>query len=286
MRTSPTGRPTRHRPAYLELLALRAGAARRGRRPRALEVSLKLSALGQAALRDGEKIAATTPTPSAPASRDRRLGHLDAEDHTTTGSGRCRSSGSCRIRIGWARFCRPTKRTRGRPPGVRRLERASGCARASAIRTDAYRDPREVPELPALPAGADGLLCTHGRPHDPGDRQRSPARAAEFRRGVDDFEYQMYYGIRDAEQRRLARRRQPRPGLSPHSARSGTATSSAGWPNARRISRSSCARWPSVRRLRGEGGDRHDDVARHAPEAINGAPHAAQRPVRLRGCSR
>ena len=26
----------------------------------------------------------------------------------------------------------------------------------------------------------------------------------EFGRGVDDFEYQMLYGIRDAEQRRLA----------------------------------------------------------------------------------
>ena len=40
-----------------------------------------------------------------------------------------------------------------------------------------------------------------------------PAMARESGRGVDDFEYQMLYGIRDAEQRTAGRRRQPRAGV-------------------------------------------------------------------------
>ena len=40
--------------------------------------------------------------------------------------------------------------------------------------------------------------------HDPEIIEAVPALAREAGRGVDDFEYQMLYGIRDAEQRRLA----------------------------------------------------------------------------------
>jgi proline dehydrogenase len=40
--------------------------------------------------------------------------------------------------------------------------------------------------------------------HDPAIVDAVPALALEFGRGVEDFEYQMLYGIRDAEQRRLA----------------------------------------------------------------------------------
>ena len=40
--------------------------------------------------------------------------------------------------------------------------------------------------------------------HDPEIIEAVPALARESGRGVDDFEYQMLYGIRDAEQRRLA----------------------------------------------------------------------------------
>jgi proline dehydrogenase len=40
--------------------------------------------------------------------------------------------------------------------------------------------------------------------HDPAIIDAVPALVGEFKRGVDDFEYQMLYGIRDSEQLRLA----------------------------------------------------------------------------------
>lgn len=40
--------------------------------------------------------------------------------------------------------------------------------------------------------------------HDPEIIAAVPALAREYHRGVDDFEYQMLYNIRDGEQRRLA----------------------------------------------------------------------------------
>jgi proline dehydrogenase len=39
--------------------------------------------------------------------------------------------------------------------------------------------------------------------HDPAIIAAVPALVRENHRGVDDFEYQMLYGIRDGEQRRL-----------------------------------------------------------------------------------
>jgi proline dehydrogenase len=52
------------------------------------------------------------------------------------------------------------------------------------------------------------LMAGSGYPmvasHDPQIIEAVPALARENGRSVDDFEYQMLYGIRDAEQRRLA----------------------------------------------------------------------------------
>jgi proline dehydrogenase len=52
------------------------------------------------------------------------------------------------------------------------------------------------------------LMAGSGYPmvasHDPQIIGAVPALARENDRGVDDFEYQMLFGIRDAEQRRLA----------------------------------------------------------------------------------
>jgi proline dehydrogenase len=42
--------------------------------------------------------------------------------------------------------------------------------------------------------------------HDPAIISAVPGLVAEYGRTVQDFEYQMLYGIRDAEQRRLADR--------------------------------------------------------------------------------
>ena len=70
----------------------------------------------------------------------------------------------------------------------------------------AYRDREDVTEsylrcLRVLMAG-DGYPMVAS--HDPEIIEAVPAMVREFGRGVDDFEYQMLYGIRDAEQRRLA----------------------------------------------------------------------------------
>ena len=70
----------------------------------------------------------------------------------------------------------------------------------------AYRDSDDVTDsylrcLRVLMAGAGYPMVAS---HDPEIIEAVPAMARENGRGVDDFEYQMLYGIRDAEQRRLA----------------------------------------------------------------------------------
>jgi proline dehydrogenase len=70
----------------------------------------------------------------------------------------------------------------------------------------AYRDPAEVTDsyLRCL----EILMRGNGYPmvasHDPAIIAAVPGLAREFTRGTDAFEYQMLYGIRDGEQRRLA----------------------------------------------------------------------------------
>jgi proline dehydrogenase len=69
----------------------------------------------------------------------------------------------------------------------------------------AYRDRDEVTDsylrcLKVLMAGSAYPMVAS---HDPQIIEAVPALARESGRGVDDFEYQMLFGIRDAEQRRL-----------------------------------------------------------------------------------
>ena len=69
----------------------------------------------------------------------------------------------------------------------------------------AYRDGDDVTEsylrcLQVLMAGSGYPMVAS---HDPQIIAAVPAIARENGRGVDDFEYQMLYGIRDGEQRRL-----------------------------------------------------------------------------------
>jgi len=72
----------------------------------------------------------------------------------------------------------------------------------------AYRDGDDVTEsylrcLQVLMAGSGYPMVAS---HDPQIIVAVPAIARENGRGVDDFEYQMLYGIRDGEQRRLTDR--------------------------------------------------------------------------------
>ncbi|TPG35997.1 proline dehydrogenase family protein [Mycolicibacterium hodleri] len=196
--------------AYVEVLDAFAQRGETQDDPRPLEVSLKLSALGQALPRDGEKIALENAHVICTKARD--VGAwvtVDAEDHTTTDS-TLSIVRDLRGDFGWLGTVLQAylKRTEGdceefAASGARiRLCKGAYDEPASV----AFRDGNEVTDsyLRCLRV----LMSGEGYPmvasHDPAIIDAVPAMAREFGRGVDDFEYQMLYGIRDGEQRRLA----------------------------------------------------------------------------------
>ncbi|OBI11913.1 proline dehydrogenase [Mycobacterium sp. E2327] len=177
---------------------------------RPLEVSLKLSALGQSLERDGEKIARENAWTICSAAR--RAGvwvTVDAEDHTTTDS-TLSIVRDLRADFPWLGTVLQVylRRTLGdceefAASGARiRLCKGAYDEPASV----AYRDDAEVTDsylrcLRVLMAGSGyPMVATH----DPAIISVVPAIADEFCRGTGGFEYQMLYGIRDGEQRRLA----------------------------------------------------------------------------------
>jgi proline dehydrogenase len=193
----------------LDALGRRPDAAHSGVLP--LEVSLKLSALGQALGRDGEKIALENAHTIC--ERAEQIGAwvtVDAEDHTTTDS-TLSIVADLRSEFGWLGVVLQTylRRTRGdceqfAASGARvRLckgaydEPASVAYRDGAAVTDSY-----LRCLRVLMAGSGYPMVAS---HDPVIIDTVPALAREFGRSSGDFEYQMLYGIRDGEQRRLAR---------------------------------------------------------------------------------
>jgi proline dehydrogenase len=194
--------------AYLELLdALRGGGVIDGVRP--LEVSVKLSALGQALDRDGQKIALDNARTIC--ERAQQVGvwvTVDAEDHRTTDS-TLSISGDLRVDFPWlgtvlqAYLKRTLDDCRELATVGARVRLCKGAYDEPA--SVAYRDRAEVTDsyLRCLRV----LLTGNGYPmvasHDPQIIGAVPAMAAESGRGVGDFEYQMLYGIRDDEQRRL-----------------------------------------------------------------------------------
>lgn len=196
--------------AYLGLLDALAARAETSPAVRPLEVSLKLSALGQAVASDGEKIALENARTIC--DRAQRAGvwvTVDAEDHTTTDS-TLSIVRDLRVDFAWVGTVLQAylKRTAGdcaefaASQGRIRLCKGAYDEPASV----AYRDADEVTDsylrcLRILMAG-DGYPMVAS--HDPVIIDQVPGLAAEFGRGVDDFEYQMLYGIRDVEQRRLA----------------------------------------------------------------------------------
>ena len=197
--------------AYLRLLdalGRRPDAAHSGVRP--LEVSVKLSALGQALDRDGEKIAfANAHTICERAEQIGAWVTVDAEDHTTTDS-TLSIANDLRADFPWLGVVLQAylRRTAGdceqfAASGMRvRLckgaydEPASVAYRDTAAVTDSY-----LRCLRVLMAGSGYPMVAS---HDPVVIDAVPTLVNEFRRGSDDFEYQMLYGIRDDEQLRLA----------------------------------------------------------------------------------
>jgi proline dehydrogenase len=192
----------------LDALGRRLDAAREGVRP--LEVSLKLSALGQALPRDGEKIALENAHTICTAAK--RAGvwvTVDAEDHTTTDS-----------TLSIVRELRADFDWLGAVLQAYLRRTAADCAEFAAsgarIRlckgaydepsSVAYRDGDDVTDsylhcLKVLMAGTGYPMIAS---HDPVVIEAVGALAHETARRTGDFEYQMLYGIRDHEQRRLA----------------------------------------------------------------------------------
>ncbi len=195
--------------AYLQLLdALRDATVRDGVRP--LEVSLKLSALGQALERDGQKIALDNARIIC--ERAERVGAwvtVDAEDHSTTDS-TLSISGDLRVDFPWlgtvlqAYLHRTLDDCRELAGVGARVRLCKGAYDEPA--SVAYRDAAEVTDsylrcLRVLMAGCGYPMVAS---HDPAIIEAVPGMVRESGRRAGDFEYQMLYGIRDDEQRRLA----------------------------------------------------------------------------------
>ncbi|KWX66791.1 proline dehydrogenase family protein [Mycobacterium sp. NAZ190054] len=196
--------------AYLEVIDALGARGDAGAKVSPTEVSLKLSALGQALPRDGEKIALENAR--AICERAGRAGvwvTVDAEDHTTTDS-TLSIVRDLRVDYGWVGTVLQAylRRSRG--------DCAEFAARGARIRLckGAYDEPASVAFRDRDDVTDSYLQCLrilmagNGYPmvasHDPEIIGAVPALAREFGRGVDDFEYQMLYGVRDSEQRRLA----------------------------------------------------------------------------------
>ncbi|TFV55497.1 proline dehydrogenase [Mycobacterium sp. PS03-16] len=192
----------------LDALGRRAEPADAAVRP--LEVSLKLSALGQALPRDGEQIALDNArTICAHAQRVGVWVTVDAEDHTTTES-TLSIVRELRADFDWLGTVLQAylRRTAG--------DCAEFAASGARIRLckGAYDEPASVAFREADAVTDSYLRCLQtlmagsGYPmvasHDPAIIDAVPALAATHGRRAGDLEYQMLYGIRDAEQQRLA----------------------------------------------------------------------------------
>lgn len=174
------------------------------------EVSVKLSAVGQALPGDGERIALDNARQICKAAAATGIGvTLDMEDHTTTdstlsilaelrkdfpGTGAVlqaylyRTESDCRALADAGSRVRLCKGAYREPPSV------------------AYQDPKDVDRsyvrcMKVLFAGAGyPMLATH----DPRLIEIAGSLAARFRREPRSYEYQMLYGCRPEEQLRLA----------------------------------------------------------------------------------
>ncbi|MHC3002218.1 proline dehydrogenase family protein [Gordonia metallireducens] len=193
--------------AYVSLLEAMSGLGTAP--PGALEVSLKLTALGQRLPEHGAKIAEENARTIAAAARSvGALVTIDAEDHTTVDErlaivrslrqdfpdvGTVLQAYLRRTEDDCAEFAESGARIRlckgayAEPPSV------------------AYPDRRQVDE--AYLRCLRILMKGNGYPmvasHDPTMIEAASVLAAEFDRAPDSWEHQMLYGIRTDEQRRL-----------------------------------------------------------------------------------
>ncbi|RVW02806.1 proline dehydrogenase family protein [Rhodococcus xishaensis] len=196
--------------AYLALIAElgrlpQAGAG--GVRP--LEVSVKLSALGQGLPVDGEKIALDHARTICAAAQTHGVWvTVDAEDHTRTDS-TLSIVGSLRTDFPWLGTVLQAylRRTEG---DCRDL---AGAGSRIRLCKGAYREPESVAYRSRAEVAASYMRCLailmrgDGYPmvatHDPRIIGSIDELLWETGKGVDSFEHQMLFGIRDLEQGRL-----------------------------------------------------------------------------------
>jgi proline dehydrogenase len=192
--------------AYVELLA----GLRDAGRTDVAEVSVKLSAVGQALPGDGEKIALDNAREICRAAADAGTTvTLDMEDHTTTDStlaiatelrGDFPSTG-----IALQTYLYRTE------DDCRRL---SGSGSRVRLCKGAYDEPVDVAYQDKADVDRSYVRCMkillggQGYPmiatHDPRLIEIAGSLAARYRREQGTYEYQMLYGVRPDEQRRLA----------------------------------------------------------------------------------
>lgn len=195
---------------YLELIDRLADTAEpAGAAVHPLEVSVKLSAIGQALSRDGDKIARENAwTICDAAGRTGIWVTVDAENHATTDS-TLSIVRDLRVEFPWlgtvlqAYLRRTLADCREFAASGARIRLCKGAYDEPA--SVAYRGAHQVTE--SYLACLRELMAGSGYPmvasHDPVIIGAVPTIASESGRGTADFEYQMLYGIRDDEQRRL-----------------------------------------------------------------------------------
>ena len=175
-----------------------------------LEVSLKLSALGQALGRDGERVAyENAHTICGRADAHGVWVTVDAEDHTTTDArlaivAKLRADFDSVGTVIQAYLHRSEADCRELADAGARVRLCKGAYDEPA--SVAYRGRDEVTAhyLRCLRVLIDGPGYPMVASHDPAVLDAVPALLRESGRGADDFEYQMLYGIRTDEQQRLA----------------------------------------------------------------------------------
>lgn len=195
---------------YLNLIDTLGGPGAAGDAVRPLEVSVKLSALGQSLERDGHKIARENAWSICDAAQ--RAGvwvTVDAENHTTTDS-TLRIVRDLRAEFPWlglvlqAHLRRTLEDCEEFAASGARVRLCKGAYDEPA--SLAYREPTEVTDsylacLRVLMAGSGYPMVAS---HDPRIIAAVPEMVRESGRRGGEYEYQMLYGIRDDEQRRLA----------------------------------------------------------------------------------
>jgi proline dehydrogenase len=196
--------------AYLALLQAYGGLAApavRGVAP--LEVSLKLSALGQALPDDGQAVAlANARTICRAAEAVGAWVNVDAEDHTTTDS---TLAVVRELRLEFPQVATVLQAYLHRTEADCR--ELSGPGSRIRLCKGAYAEPASVAFQSAAEVDASYLRCLRvlmegqGYPmvasHDPAMIAAAKRHIEDTSRTPQDYEFQMLYGIRDDEQQRL-----------------------------------------------------------------------------------